>query len=138
ALAAAKLVLVPVRARQTSLAGTLNMFATIDTMAALMGTQPRIMGAVITHWEDNQVSRDSENALRVPFENRQSGILASKIPVDTNIDRTHAGQKTRAAAAYAALVEEVLANVGDTSQQTVDSQTTQQSRAPTLVREVGH
>lgn len=138
ALAAAGLVLVPVRARESSLSGTLNMFATLDTMSALMGTQPRIIGAVITHSEDNQVSRDGENALRVAFERRGSGILGAKIPTDTNIDRAPAGRKTRGATAYEALVEEVLAHVGDTTRQAADGQAAQHSRAPAIVQEPGH
>lgn len=136
ALAAAELVLVPVRARESSLSGTLNMFATIDTMAALMGTQPQIIGAVITHWEDNQVSRDSENALRAVLGSRKSGILEAKIPADANIDRAPTERKTRGAAAYEALVEEVLAHVGDASRQAADGQAAQQSRAPAFVREL--
>jgi chromosome partitioning protein len=138
ALAAAELVLAPVRAHESSYSGTLNMFATVDTMAALMGTPPRILGAVVTHWEDNQVSRDRENELRAVFGGRGSGILEAKIPADTNIDRAPAGRKTRGATAYEALVEEVLAYVGDNSQQAVDGQTAQQPRAPALVREPEH
>ena len=110
ALAAADYVLVPARARDSSVVGTQNLLATRDTMGALMGRYPVILGGLFTHWRDDATSRDPEVRIQVIFRNHGSDTLETKIPMAIAIEG--ADGKTpwapHAMRAYDDLVEEVV------------------------------
>lgn len=107
ALAAADYVLVPVRARKSSFVGTVNLLETLDTMSALMGHAPRLIGGVITHWREDATSRNGEVRIRKLFRDVRSDLLATKIPLAVAIENNPALAQN-AMHAYDALVGEVL------------------------------
>ena len=111
ALAAADYVLVPARARPSSLAGIRNMLHTMDTMGDLMGTSPHLLGCLVTHWAEDQHSKDTYTRLQEIFDTRKSHILETEIPYDVTIEKTQGPTQHRASQAYEAVVDEVLQNV---------------------------
>ncbi|HKW22293.1 MAG TPA: AAA family ATPase [Ktedonobacterales bacterium] len=114
ALAAAQYVLIPARPRPSSLAGTVNLLATIQTMDALVGTTISHLGCTITHWEDNDRSTAIVEQLRLLFRER-SDILATRIPTDPAIETTPLRRTSRGKSAYDKLAEEVLDHVSNRS-----------------------
>jgi chromosome partitioning protein len=112
-LAAAHYVLAPVRPRRRTLPGTRNMLATLRTMNALMGASAIFMGAVITHWDDLQVSKEFENT-RLPNAMQEFGgghVFTTKIPIDNQLESLEPGAKTPGAKKYEALADEVVREV---------------------------
>lgn len=108
-LAAAEYVIAPVRPRPASFAGTRNMLQTLRTVNALMGTEARLLGAVVTHWDDLQVSRTTLAATIEPAINNAGGTLLSPyIPMDNRLETLEPGAGANGARAYAELAEEVL------------------------------
>ncbi len=108
-LAAAEYVVAPVRPRPSSFAGTRNMLQTLRTVNALMGTEARLLGAVVTHWDDLQVSK---NTLAVTIEpaiiNAGGKLLLPYIPMDNRLETLKPGAEVIGARKYAELAEEVL------------------------------
>jgi chromosome partitioning protein len=110
ALAAADYVLVPARARDSSVVGTQNLLATRETMGALMGHMPMLLGGLFTHWRDDATSQDPEVRIQLMFRESGSDILRTRIPMSTAIEG-HDGKVQwahHALSAYDDLVEEVL------------------------------
>ncbi len=85
ALAASHYVLAVARPHQSSAAGLENMFVTADAMKALMGRGAQVLGCLMTHWESQEVS-DAMSAVRRTVDAHRSKILATRIPLDTEID----------------------------------------------------
>ncbi len=108
ALAAADYVLVPARPRPSSLAGIKNMLRTMDTMGDLMGTPSQLLGCLVTHWAEDQHSRDTYTRLQEIFNNRRSRIMQTSIPYDVTIEKSEGRTQHRASDAYEAVVKEVL------------------------------
>jgi len=107
ALAACDYVLAPVRARKSSFVGTQNLFDTLDTMSALMGRAPKLLGGVMTHWSDDATSVAVGKRFHEIFSRRGSSLLETKIPTAVAIETNPAYAK-RAVDAYDALVGEVV------------------------------
>ncbi len=108
ALCAADYVLTPARSRPSSLAGIQNVLKTIDTLGQLRGTPPRLLGCLLTHWGDDQHSTETYPRLDEIFANAHSRILATPIPFDVTIEKTHGPTAHRASNAYAQVTKEVL------------------------------
>jgi len=111
ALAAADYVLVPARARNSSVVGTQNLLATRSTMGALMGHAPLLLGGLLTHWKDDATSQEPEARLQVIFREEGSDLLQTKIPMATAIEGSDGKTPwaSHAMRAYDDLVEEVVA-----------------------------
>lgn len=107
ALAAADFVLVPVRARDSSRRGTLNMLDGLRTMSALMGRSPQLLGGLLTHWGEDSASENAEKQLADVFNNEGSRLLDPKIPMSVAIE-SNPGAAYKARQEYERVVEEVL------------------------------
>lgn len=108
-LSAAEYVIAPLRPRTSSLAGTRNMLQTLRTANALMGTEARFLGGVITHWDDLDLSNTALRFNIIPAISAFGGqVLETKIPIDNRLETVQPGGGTNGARAYEALAEEVL------------------------------
>jgi len=107
ALAAADYVLVPARPRDSSVSGTVNMFAALDAMSQLMGRRPGLLGGVLTHWNDDSTSAEATNRLAQQFELHSGRLLATKIPFSYALEKKPKQAKP-AMSAYDELREEVI------------------------------
>jgi len=107
ALAAADYVLVPARPRDSSVSGTVNMFAALDAMSQLMGKAPRLLGGLITHWNDDPSSEDAYSQLVTQFEGNGGQMLATRIPFSYALEKKPQHAKN-AMSAYDDLTEEVM------------------------------
>ncbi len=110
ALAASEYILVPARARKSSLRGTLNMLEARKAMGALMGSTPKVLGGLFTHWGEDNASQDTETDLAVILGNVESGVLEVRIPmsnaIESNPIAAHNAMKE-----YRKLAEEVKKHV---------------------------
>src|SRR5579875_3671485 len=111
-LAAADFVLAPVRPRPASLSGTRNMLLTLRTMDAVTGTKGRFLGTAVTHWDTLELTKrfveiDLPGAIQGSLQEFGGYPFTSRIPFDNQLDSLEPGAKTRGAAAYAALADEV-------------------------------
>jgi chromosome partitioning protein len=111
ALCAADYVIAPARSRPSSLVGTLNMVNTLDTVNALKHTPTKLIGCLLTHWDEDAHSTETYPFLETLFSQRRSRILASYIPFDVTVEKTHGATHHRARDAYAAATREVLEHV---------------------------
>jgi chromosome partitioning protein len=111
ALGAADYVIAPARSRPSSLAGITTMMRTLETMGQLAGAPAQLIGCLITHWGDDQTSRDAYVKLEDLFTNRRSHIMANEIPFDVTIEKSRGPSHHRASEAYEKVVEEVLTYV---------------------------
>jgi chromosome partitioning protein len=108
-LSAAEFVIAPLRPRTSSLAGTRNMLQTLRTANALMGTEARFLGGVITHWDDLDLSNTALRFAIIPAISQFGGqVLQTRIPIDNRLETLQPGAATGGATAYGALAEEVL------------------------------
>ncbi len=109
-LAAATHVIAPLRPRNASLTGTLNMLETLQTMTALTGgASGKFLGAVITHWDDLKSSRlfiDTRLQPRLP--NYGGQTFETMIPIDNQLETLQPGAKTEGAKKYTALADEII------------------------------
>ncbi len=112
ALGAAHYVLAPVRSRASSVTGTKNMLDTVDAMNALVGKSPHLIGGLVTHWQDDETSKNMRKILENLFQAdaRDSTILSTAIPFDATIEKSR-GRRTKADIAYESVTEEVLTYV---------------------------
>ena len=111
-LGVAEYVLAPLRARVSSVAGTRNMLQTLKTVDALMGTEARFLGGVVTHWDNLDVSRVTLQTTISPAIGRFGGeLLRTRIPIDNRLETLEPGAGIPGAKAYAELAEEVLSHV---------------------------
>lgn len=108
ALCAADYVIAPARARPSSVTGTHNMVDTLDTMNALKHTPAKLLGCLLTHWQEDEHSIETFPYLEDLFGQRRSRIMANYIPFDVTVEKTHGATHHRARDAYAAATEEVL------------------------------
>ncbi len=108
ALCAADYVVAPARSRPSSLRGIQNMVMTMDTMGELRGTPPKLLGCLLTHWDDDQHSTETFPDLEALFDNHHSRILANYIPFDVTIEKMHGPTRNRARDAYERVTQEVL------------------------------
>jgi cellulose biosynthesis protein BcsQ len=111
ALCAADFVVAPARSRPSSVNGTKNMVKTMDTMNALKSTPTKLLGCLLTHWQDDEHSTQTYPDLEVLFSERRSRILAKHIPFDVTIEKLHGATRHRATDAYVAATQEVLDHV---------------------------
>jgi chromosome partitioning protein len=109
ALAASDYVLVPTRARESSVRGTLNMLRARRTMDALMGREAKLLGGLLTHWGEDSASSNAEHQLADIFHNERSQLFGTNIPmsqaIESNPTAAHAARR-----AYDVVIEEVLAH----------------------------
>jgi chromosome partitioning protein len=110
ALAAADHVLVPARARDSSVRGTLNMLRAWRAMGALMGRTPVLVGCLLMHWGVDNASELAEAHLRRIFEQEGSQVLDPHIPMSAAIE-SNPSAATAARRAYDELVLEVMNHV---------------------------
>jgi chromosome partitioning protein len=110
ALAASDYILVPVRARKSSLRGTLNMLEARKAMGALMGRTPKVLGGLFTHWGEDSASQDAESELRLILGTVGSGVLDARIPVSSAIE-SNPSAAHNAMREYRNLAEEVKKHV---------------------------
>lgn len=108
ALCAADYVIVPARARPSSLAGILNLLKTMDAMGELRGTPPKLLGCLLTHWQEDQQSTETYPYLETLFDARHSRILANYIPFTVTTERVHGPGHQHASNAYESVAQEVL------------------------------
>jgi cellulose biosynthesis protein BcsQ len=108
ALCAADYVIAPARSRPSSVSGTKNMVDTLDTMNALKRAPAKLLGCLLTHWQDDEHSTQTYPYLEDLFGGRRSRIMANYIPFDVTIEKTHGATQHRAHNAYAAATQEVL------------------------------
>lgn len=117
ALAASHYVLVPAIARAYAIEGLQILLDESAAMGALMGSGVRILGGVLTHWEDTAASNDARRLIRDSLNQAGAPIFDTTIPIDKDIDKAQMrrvnflgmGRKpSRGAAAYQSLVQEVL------------------------------
>jgi chromosome partitioning protein len=111
ALCAADYVIAPARSRPSSVTGTRNMVDTLDTMNALKHTPAKLLGCLLTHWQEDEHSTETYPDLEALFSGRRSRILASYIPFDVTVEKTHGATQNRARNAYVAAAREVLDHV---------------------------
>jgi chromosome partitioning protein len=107
ALAAADDVLIPARARGSSLSGAKQMLLARRAMDALMGRADAIIGCLITHWAHDQTSLAGKQRLADVFAGEGVPMLDVKIPLATAIE-TQPQYAYQAVQAYTLLAEEVL------------------------------
>ena len=110
ALAAADYVLVPIRARPSSVRGTLNMFDAQSAMAELMGRTPKLLGGLLTHWGEDNASQTAQGQLDLILSQQDSKVLDIKVPVSNAIE-SNPNAARNVKQAYDDLVEEVMADV---------------------------
>ncbi|MGZ6308246.1 MAG: ParA family protein, partial [Ktedonobacterales bacterium] len=107
ALAAADFVLAPVRARESSVRGTINMLYALRGMSALMGRTPQLLGGLLTHWGEDTASENAEARLGDVFHNERTRLLDPRIPMSAAIE-SNPNAARNARLAYDQVVEEVL------------------------------
>lgn len=107
ALAACDYVLVPLRARNSSYIGTRALLDTVDTMSALRGKAPTLIGGVVTHWGEDAATVAAEAHIQELFLRRGSDLLQSKIPNAVAIENNPMRAK-HAVNAYHTLLKEVV------------------------------
>ncbi|MGZ3665604.1 MAG: AAA family ATPase [Ktedonobacterales bacterium] len=107
ALAAADFVLAPVRARESSVRGTINMLYALRAMSALMGRTPQLLGGLLTHWGEDTASENAEARLGDVFHNERTRLLDPRIPMSAAIE-SNPNAARNARLAYDQVVEEVL------------------------------
>lgn len=111
-LAAAHLVLAPMRPRSLSLGGTANMLKTLRTVNALTRGRATFLGAVITHWDNLKLSQDFLDLLLPPALQEFGGeAFKVTIPVDNQLETLPPSANTHGAKAYRSLAVEVLQRV---------------------------
>lgn len=113
ALATANYILAPVRLRPSSFSGTANMLAAKKALGALTNNEPRLIGGVVTHWNDDAASRTNLLTFENYFKASGSKLLATKIPFDVTIEKTQTKGMGSASSAYINLVEEILQDVSN-------------------------
>jgi hypothetical protein len=94
------------------------------SLAGLVGTHPRLLGCVVTRWQDNRLNQDAVRSLDQLFLTpNHIPLFATRIKFDANVQRDEGGnflqrslgQKT-AALQYTDLTEEVLQHVEQVEQ----------------------
>jgi chromosome partitioning protein len=111
ALATANYVLIPIRLRPSSQAGTSNIVRAIHTMGALTNAAPRILGAVATHWSYDATSRDNLPVYNAFLAAAGSKLYKTVIPFDVTMEKRTAKSANLAGEAYEKLIEEVIQDV---------------------------
>jgi chromosome partitioning protein len=112
ALAVSDYILVPMRARKSSLRGTVNMFEAQKAMGALTGRMPKVLGGLVTHWGEDSASQDAVNDLQLVFGGVGSGILGTRIPVSNAIE-SNPSAAHNAMKEYKNLAQEVINRVSN-------------------------
>ena len=107
ALATANYIIVPIRLRPSSLAGTGNVLAASKTMGALVGNTPRLIGGLVTHWNDDAASNDNVEPFNLYFRTNGSRLLTTRIPFDVTIEKAANKLASKAFAAYKKVIEEM-------------------------------
>lgn len=86
ALAVADYVLVPARARRSSVRGTISILRARQAMAALMGHTPAIIGGLLTHWGEEAASEPAVLRLNTALRSSNAELLDIRIPLSTAIE----------------------------------------------------
>jgi chromosome partitioning protein len=120
AIAASRFVLIPTMARAYGLQGMQNLADEVRALEALVGHPIRVLGALVTHWEENVTARNQLTLTSAQLGGEGIGTLDVRIPLDRNIDKSQAKRvnflgmarrPTKGAVAYQALVREVIDRV---------------------------
>ncbi len=107
ALATSNFIIAPIRLRPSSLRGTGNMINAARTMGALVGEAPKLIGGLVTHWNDDAASNDNLPQYITYFRASQSKLLSTKIPLDVTIEKAANRLASKAFAAYIEVVKEI-------------------------------
>src|SRR5262249_1179154 len=107
ALAVAEYVLVPARARRSSVRGTISMLRARKAMGALMGRTPAGIGGLVTHWGEESGSESAIVRLNTALRSSDSQLLDVHIPLSTAIE-SNPGAAWSARQKYEELVTEVM------------------------------
>jgi chromosome partitioning protein len=108
ALCTADYVITPARARVSSLAGIKNMFNALDAVGQLRSRSPKVLGCLLTHWEDDQDSTQTYVKIEEQFDLRRSRIFANYIRFDPTIEKPHGPTQHHARDDYRLVSQEVL------------------------------
>ncbi|MBA2676875.1 MAG: AAA family ATPase [Ktedonobacteraceae bacterium] len=114
AFACADYALFPMRARPSSVAGTVNALGVLQTMQHLTRREVGIIGGVFTHWADDTETQQSAGVLGQIFFNNNAPLLSTVIPFDQGVERGSLRANSRAKVAYEELLKEILNYVNDT------------------------
>lgn len=124
ALAAADQVIIPVVVETLAANGVNSMLNTYESMRALVGKPPALLGAIITRWKQNALMQTEKPTLVDALRSKSVHVFATSIPHDDNVDKairgTSLGSKKSlftfrknmgaAAVGYQNFVEEILPN----------------------------
>jgi len=108
ALCAADYVITPARARPSSLSGIRNMLKTLDTVSQLRDRPPRLLGCLLTHWDEDEHSKETYVRLEVEFDQHRSRIFANYIRFDPTVEKLHGATQHHARDDYRLVSQEVL------------------------------
>jgi hypothetical protein len=83
------------------------MIAALDAMSQLMGRRARLLGGVITHWNDDAPSQNAYVRLVSQIEVHSGQMLTSRIPFSSALE-SKPQYARNAVNAYERLTEEVI------------------------------
>src|SRR5258708_38936069 len=89
ALAAAHYVIMPVEPNAFADLGLNELLTTTETMGALMGTAPQILGCLVTQWKEDKQNQQLLAPVETELAAKGIPLIAPRIPVDKNIDKAH-------------------------------------------------
>jgi len=122
ALAASHFVIAPFEPGPYQSSGLQQLYDTVLAMKGLVGTRPRVIGCVVTRWQDNKQNRDTVALLEQNFLlPNQIPLFKTRINNDPNVQKDEASHfhipglgHRPAALQYTTLAEEVLHDVNHT------------------------
>lgn len=109
ALATADIVIAPARARGSSARGTHSALRARHAMNGLMGRGEAAFSCVMTHWQNDQRSRDGRARVQVQVTGLGGHMLTAAIPLSTAVESPQPPKAIRQA--YDAILTEVLNDV---------------------------
>ncbi len=121
ALTASHFVVAPFEAGPYQSSGLQQLYDTILAIQGLVGNRPRLLGCLVTRWQDNKANHDEVNKLKDGFLTpNHVPLFRTRIKLDANVQKDEGnkfhlpglGQKT-AALQYTEFTEEVLNHVHD-------------------------
>lgn len=119
ALAASHVVVAPFEPGPYQSSGLQQLYDTILAMQGLVGSRPRLLGCLVTRWQENKLNKDSVTKLEQFFlKPNHIPLFETRINLDANVQKDESGgfripglgQKP-AALQYTSFAEEVLRHV---------------------------
>lgn len=108
ALCAADYVITPARTRRSSIAGIQNMMKALDAVGQLRARPPKLLGGLLTHWDEDQLSTQTYPRLEEVFDQYRSRIFANFIRFDPTVEKLHGPTQHHARDDYRLVSQEVL------------------------------